>query len=204
MLEGNGTPLNGQILNPTFFGYNPELKPYPYDVEKAKQLLAQAGFASGLKVELDTPQGRYLLDKELAEAVSGQLAKVGVTASVNVMEFGNYMDKYLKEKNLAPLALIGQSWPTLDADGLFGLFESSSPYAYWNNPEFDRLRAEARSTVDQDKRRQLYAQATTLMREEAPVLFLHQQYELYGLNRRSTGSRAGSGRLAYAGEGQLR
>jgi len=59
------------------FGYDAQVKPYPYDPERAKRLLAEAGQAQGLTLTLNSPNGRYIKDKEVAEAISGQLQKFG-------------------------------------------------------------------------------------------------------------------------------
>jgi NAD(P)-dependent dehydrogenase (short-subunit alcohol dehydrogenase family) len=61
-------------------GFNDKLKQYDYDPAKAKDLLAQAGYANGLKVKFGYPSGRYLMDKLVGQAIVGQLAKAGITA----------------------------------------------------------------------------------------------------------------------------
>ncbi|MBI4608404.1 MAG: hypothetical protein HY726_05285 [Candidatus Rokubacteria bacterium] len=70
VLEGNGFAIGGP-LTPVMLGYDPEVKAYPYDPERARRLLAEAGYAQGLSLTLNTPSGRYLKDKEVAEAIAG-------------------------------------------------------------------------------------------------------------------------------------
>src|SRR5947208_258908 len=65
------------MLTPLHFGYDPSLKPIKQDVARSKKLLAEAGYAGGLEITLNSPQGRYVRDKEVAEAVTGQLNKAG-------------------------------------------------------------------------------------------------------------------------------
>src|SRR5262249_61704039 len=58
VLEGNAYPLRG-LLGPQVFGYDPEARAYPYDPEKAKQLLVEAGFVNGFEIDYYSPTGRY-------------------------------------------------------------------------------------------------------------------------------------------------
>jgi len=87
VLEGNGILL-GSPLTDKHFGYDPSVKPFDYDPEKAKKLLAEAGYAKGLEFTINSPSGRYLNDKEMAEAVAGDLIKIGIKATVKTMNGG--------------------------------------------------------------------------------------------------------------------
>ena len=70
------------MLTPLHFGYDAALKPVKQDVAKTKKLLAEAGYAGGLELTLNSPQGRYVRDKEVAEAVTGQLTKAGIKTTL--------------------------------------------------------------------------------------------------------------------------
>ena len=168
-----------QVLMDGYFGYNPDLKPYPFDPAKAKELLAKAGHASGLTVELEVPTGRYLAASEIGQAVASMLENVGVHVSIKEMQFGPWLAKYREAGDLGQMAYLGQAWPTLDADGLLTLFEPGNKYAYWDDKAFGDLLAEARATTNEGKRVELYAQATKLMCEQAPVIFLFNQPTTY-------------------------
>lgn len=182
IFEGLEVPLaRGQVLTEQYFGYNPDLEPYAYDPDRARQLLTDAGVGDGFEAEFDVPTGTYLLGEELSQAIAGQLEEVGVRATIGEMPFSVYMDKYLKEKNLAQLAYITEAWPTLDADGLLTLFESGNQYAYWDNPQFTDLLAKGRSTLNRDERLNFYKQATTVMRDGAPNIFLFPQPATYAV-----------------------
>lgn len=184
VLEGNGGAVGGP-LTPVMFGFAPEVKPYAYDPERAKRLLAEAGHAQGLSLTLNTPNGRYLKDKEVAEAIAGHLQKIGVKVQVAVHEWGSYVSKW--PDGLSPMYMLGWAG-TWDADGiLYPLLRSGQRFARWNNPEFDRLIDAARSTLDQTERVRLYRQATQLAHDEAAWLFLFHGMDIYGVSRAVVG-----------------
>lgn len=172
-----------QVLTPAYFGFNESLKPYPHDPRKARELLAAAGYPNGFETEFDVPTGVYLLGDEISQAITEQIAQVGVRARINEMPFSVYMDKYLKQNNLAPMAYITQAWATIDADGLLSLFEQGNQYAYWNDGPFKNLLMSARTTVNRERRLAVYRQATERMCEQAPVLFLFPQPATFGVRK---------------------
>ena len=77
-LLGYGRISSGQLVGSDAYGFNPELKPYPYDPERAKKLLAEVGHPNGFEINFDGTEGRYPKDKEVEEAIVAQLGKVGV------------------------------------------------------------------------------------------------------------------------------
>ena len=101
VLEGQAirtaTPLTAK-----HFGYDPTLKPFPYDPAKAKKLLAEAGYPNGIDLVLNSPNGRYPKDKEVAEAVAGQLTKAGIRTQLKVHEWTTYMTNMAYRHNAGP------------------------------------------------------------------------------------------------------
>jgi ABC-type transport system substrate-binding protein len=134
VLKGSGIPM-ATILSPYHFGYDPSLKPYPYDPVLAKKLLAEAGYGSGLKLVLNTPSGRFLLDKEVSEAIAGMFNAVGIQIDLRVLEWGTYVQT-LVGKKLQDLGFIGWFNSYHDADGTFGpMFSPGSPSSFYSTPE---------------------------------------------------------------------
>ncbi len=86
VLDGKGQRV-ATMLPSMHFGYDPSLKPIHQDLAKTKKLLAEAGFPNGIEIALNGPQGRYVRDKEVLEAVAGQLNKAGIKATMRTYEF---------------------------------------------------------------------------------------------------------------------
>ncbi|MCI2423345.1 ABC transporter substrate-binding protein [Saccharopolyspora sp. K220] len=181
LLKGSVDESPGQLLTKDYTGYTPGLQPYQYDPQRARQLLAEAGYGPGkpLNVQLSLPSGQYVAAELVVQAVAQQLREVDVNVEIRSEPFAVYMQKYLKENAMPDMQYITQAWPTLSADGLYGLFVSSSPYAYWQDKTFTDAVTTARATEDVAGRDALYAVAARQAREQAPVLFLFPQPGIY-------------------------
>jgi peptide/nickel transport system substrate-binding protein len=183
ILMGSGEELATPLV-PGMFGFDPAIQPYPYDPEKAKKLLAEAGFPNGFETEFDTGSGRYLMDKQVAEAVVGMLAKVGVKVKLNVLEWGKYTD-VRRAHTVAPLYLLGWAQTIYDADGTLGpLFCIDCTHSNYHNSALVKMMDEARYEMNAEKRKALYRQILTLIKDEAPWIFLYQQVDHYGIRKR--------------------
>ncbi|APZ52916.1 ABC transporter substrate-binding protein [Salipiger abyssi] len=182
--EGYGEVSNCQVLRDGYFGYNEDLKPYAYDPEKARALVAETGLDTPIPVEFEVPVGRYLLASEIAQAVEMQLEAVGFDVTLKEMSFPSYIEKYIRANDLGQLSYLGQAWPTLDADGLLSLFEAGAIYAYWDDQPFKEALEKARQTVDPAERKEIYAGATERMCEQAPVAFMFNQPVVYAMSDR--------------------
>jgi ABC-type transport system substrate-binding protein len=90
ILMGSGDQLATPLV-PVAFGYDRKIKPYSYDPKKAIKLLKEAGYPNGFETEFATGSGRYLMDKQIASAIVGMLAKVGIKAKLKVYEWGKYV-----------------------------------------------------------------------------------------------------------------
>ncbi len=184
VLEGQAirtaTPLTSK-----HFGYDPKLKPFPHDPAKAKKLLAEAGYPNGIDLVLNSPNGRYPKDKEVSEAVAGQLTQVGIRTQLKVNEWTTYMNNIAYRHGGAPMWLIGWGNTTWDADyTLYPMFHTGQLLANYWNPDFNALLDEAQTNMDPKKRLQLYAKADRFFIDDAPAICLYQQIDNYGVSRR--------------------
>jgi peptide/nickel transport system substrate-binding protein len=184
VLDGKATrvPLP---LTSLHFGWDPALKPIKQDVAKAKKLLADAGYPNGIDLTLNSPQGRYVRDKEVAEALTGQYNKAGIRTTLRTYEFVNYLNNMVYVHKAGPVWLIGWGTPTIDAETVYvPLFRSGNILANFHNEEFNRLVDEAQTIMDEKKRRAQYHGINKLWVEEMPAVPLYQQIDLYGVSRR--------------------
>lgn len=186
LLQGYGEVLDGQPVGKHIVGYNPALKPYPYDPDKARNLLQEAGFDFSTMLTIYTPVGRYMADKEITEAVAGMLGDIGVQAQVQPLEWSVWISKY-NDGTLTPMTFIGIHTFYPDAFPLLNLHVTGSLGGMYYNPQYDEIIAKAAVTVDQDERVKLYHQALELMHDDPAVLFLHQQKDVYAISKRVRG-----------------
>jgi peptide/nickel transport system substrate-binding protein len=185
VMLGYGDKLNGQVLPKSVFGYNPGLQPYPYDVAKAKDLLKQAGFADGFTIDFDISQGRYTKQKEVNEAIAGQLANIGIKTNLKLLEWGAFVDKLFVKHANTPLNYIGWNYfSAFDADFVLPQYKSTNPF-FPNTPKtFDDLLAKSEAEFDSKTRQGLLQQITTLMKDEAPSVYLFEAPDVFGVNPR--------------------
>ncbi|MED2009519.1 ABC transporter substrate-binding protein [Brevibacillus borstelensis] len=159
-------------VNPNHFGFDESIKPYPYDPEKAKSLLKEAGYENGFETEIHyfTPG----IGQQITDAVISDLSKVGIKAKAKFYpESSSFVEKQRAGDLPFRLGHWG-SYSVYDADAILQpMFDSKGVYGkYFNTPQLDALINEARSSVDQDKRKALYSQAQQLIYKEAPWIFL--------------------------------
>jgi peptide/nickel transport system substrate-binding protein len=184
VLDGKGIRV-ATMLPSMHFGFDPALKPIKQDVARAKQLLADAGHPNGIDIVLNSPQGRYVRDKEVAEAVSGQLTKAGIRTTLRTFEFVNYLNNMVYVHKAGPVWLIGWGTNTMDAETVYvPLFKSPGIFVNWHHEEFNRMVDEAQSIMDEKKRREQYHRINRLWVEEMPAVPLYQQVDLYGVSKR--------------------
>jgi peptide/nickel transport system substrate-binding protein len=155
ILEGYAVTIN-QPLTAMDFGHHPGLSFVEYNPEKGRELLQQAGYSDGLTIVLDSPVGRYTMDKEIAQAIAGQLEEMGVHVKLNLNEWGVHVNKIL-DRQMENGYLIGWGSSLFDADAtLYPNFHSEQRISFFNDARVDHLLDRARETMDSDKRLELY------------------------------------------------
>jgi peptide/nickel transport system substrate-binding protein len=162
-------PMSDQV-----WGFDETLPddPYPYDVAKAKALLAEAGYPNGFKTKLYA--STQSLSRSVAEFFQGAYAEIGVECEVVSLEWGAFLAE--TRKGVDGMFTMGYNG-TGDADGaLTYLYDSqnigSSNRCFWNDPEFDKLMYEGRTTLNPEKRKEIYKKAQTYFNEEAPIVLM--------------------------------
>ena len=182
VLLGLGKPLDAPIPW-FFFSYKP-LKPYEYDPEKAKKLLAEAGYPDGFEVTLFAPNGRYLFDKEVAEAVASYLEAVGIKVNIRIHDWPTYVSLLFqpREKTQLQLFLLGFGVGTPDPHFQYYLSFHSKAFPpngfnffFYNNSEVDTLLDEAVKTLGPEKRATMYQRVSEILWHDCPWIWLYVQ-----------------------------
>jgi len=192
--QGRALVSNG-IVAPLATGYFP-VQGYSYDPDKAKKLLAEAGFPNGFKAKLWTPQGRYPKDFEMAQAVQQQLKKVGVDCTLDTMEWAAYLAATRKppQENQSELFLLG--WAPSSAEARWILYPLCSTEQwvpqgnnrfFYSNKEFDGLVDKftlATTKAEMDKNLKA---AQELLDKEAPAINILVTKETIGYSSKLKG-----------------
>lgn len=184
ILQGAAVPMSSPFPKGVAGGYVEGLAPYSYDPEKAKSLLKEAGYPNGFKVSFKAPNGRYLQDKQMAEAITGQLAKVGITAELETVEWSTYVQGIIGRKYELFLLSQGglQVGPAVQTNWSSKI--KGIAWQGYTNPQVDDLIDKASKTVDAQARTATYEQLMKLAWDEAPWIFLYHQQDLYAARDR--------------------
>jgi peptide/nickel transport system substrate-binding protein len=179
ILEGTGQRVV-ITLPKNALGYPADMQPYPYDPAKARQLLKEAGFANGFTIPMMSRQGYYLKDKEIMEAASGFLSKVGIKVVPKYLEPGIWAQ--VSEKK-GREGIIYPGWSGADPDLVwYPLLTTGQYQSYFSNKPLDELLLRGRSTLDPQQRKEAYEAAAKIIKEEAPHLPMFQAPLIFGVN----------------------
>ena len=183
--EGFARPNQAQHMAPGSTGFNPDVGPYPYDPDRARELMAEAGYADGFEVTLNIPIGRYLRAEESGRLIAQQLRDIGLDVALRLWEWNEYRS----------------------AGRVKGTEEAALDLKYgWNSNEwFDAARVASHVTcgggsskicdefvteqyeigatvVDQDTRNAAYQAAWARLHENPHAIYLLQQDLIYGMS----------------------
>jgi peptide/nickel transport system substrate-binding protein len=187
IMRGNAEPAS-QLVSPAMRGFSAAADSRPaYDVEAAKALLADAGYADGFSFGLKCPNDRYLNDEAVCQAVVGMLAQIGVTAELDAMPVRNYWPE-LREDNY-DMYLLGWSPGTFDAEHPIR-FLASTPneekklgswnFGAYSNARVDELLPMIQSEIDDGKRQAMLDEAATILNDEQAYVPMYVQPLVWG------------------------
>lgn len=177
---GYATPEKGQIDREGNTGFTSSLSPYPYDVEKAKELIASSGY-NGEKIELISEKSRWIKDGEVTETVAAMLQEVGLNVEVKFLSWNEWLDTLFDKTKAPDLMFSSTSSEFMDADRTYSnSIHSDGTQSAMSNPEYDKLIEEARYEMDPEKRQSIYDQLNTALYNDPPKLLLVNVNELHG------------------------
>lgn len=178
------------IVNPP--NANQSLEPYPYDPEKAEQLLDEAGWPRGddgtrFSIRFQAGQGRYLNDANVVQAIAQYLSDVGLDVELDVMEWSSVYIPLIRERNAGPLYFIGSGgalWsPLYDMTDL-ATVDAGTNYTHWDDPRwFDRW-ADIAAAESEEEVRTIVDEMLQVFYDDGPWLHLYFQPDFYGVSNR--------------------
>jgi len=193
LFQGLAVPMTSPLPEAQW-SFDPSLKGYSYDPDKAKSLLAEAGLGNGFKAELltyNSARGYNSAGPELAVAIQGYLAKVGVDVSVIKMEMGSYLSQ-IRSGKYPGLFMVGWTGDNGDPDNfLYEIFSSDNipvgDTSRYKNPDVDTALRQAQKEVNHDKRVALYQQAQKTIMDDAPWVFINSLEQVRAASKRVQG-----------------
>lgn len=185
LFDGQAALATGLIATSSF-GYDTSIEPYPYDPDRAKELLAEAGYPDGFEIGFACPTGAYTNFEEVCQAVAGYFEAVGITLDgdeIQFMESGQYWDLEA-QKQLPPL--FGDSWSSTTSESFErlqgALGAENADYSSWSDETILDLLASIQTTTDDAEREQLYSELHRYAYENPPFIYLYEPFAFEGVN----------------------
>jgi peptide/nickel transport system substrate-binding protein len=179
VLVGTAQPMAGPVFRVTK-GFDKNIKPYSYDIDKARKLLEEAGYEDGFEMTLSFPpegvEGTTNV-LEVAQIIAAQLSQLGIDVKLDLTDPATQFTRYKNREFQAYLF----TWDTqIEPDRyLYSLFDSDARGYYYKNTEVDSLLRKGRSTMDQAQRKIIYEKIHRVLYEDAPWVFLYNQLGYY-------------------------
>lgn len=192
VMRGAATPA-ALLVGPGIRGYDPGMdKRLPYDVEAAKKLMAEAGYANGFEVAMNCPNDRYVNDSNICQAVAANLARIGVKINLLAETKGTYFPKILRRDT--SFYLLGWSPITYDSHNVLNALmrcvddkgAGSFNLGAYCNPKVDELTLKIQSETNETQRTAWVKEAFALHADDIGHLPLHQQFLAWGVSNNLT------------------
>lgn len=160
---------------------------YGYDVEKAKELLAEAGYPDGFELEITVPSS-YTQHVNTAEIIAEQLAQVGITVSINQIEWSSWLSDVYQGRSYQS-TVIGFDISSLSPATWYKRYYTSSANDFTNfsNAEYDSTYEQALATIDHDEKYALYGKLQQMITDEAASVFIEDPADFIAVNKKFTG-----------------
>lgn len=169
--------VTGPITSPAYRS-DPEARPCPErDLDQAAEYLDKAGKSDGVTIKTIVSQGEYATSVNEAQNLKAQLAEANITLELEVLESGAFVDRWIAADFDAAVALNGGR---PDPDGMYGRYFTSTgnlnQVAGYSSPELDALFAEGKQSSDPDERKDIYAQISENLEDNAAWIWLFTSF----------------------------
>jgi peptide/nickel transport system substrate-binding protein len=185
LYAGKGTPTQTRVTPGNFGAHIGLYNKYNYDPERAKQLLAEAGYANGVDVTFTAPSGRYLKDKETAELVTAMLTEVGFRVKLELMEWSAFNER-LSARKMDELFMVAYGNSMFDAALALDrvTIARTKDRTDYTNPEVEALYKAASQNMNPTERLKQFEKIQEIVAKELPQIYLLQMDSTYGVNDR--------------------
>jgi peptide/nickel transport system substrate-binding protein len=185
VMEGLSFPT-GMITPPGVHGNTPDNDPpYGFDVDKAKELMAGAGYPDGFTIQLDCPNNRYNNDEKICQAAVAMLAKIGVKVNLEAIPKAQHFPKI--QNRTSDFYMLGWGVPTLDSHYVFSyLLEEKGSWnaTGYSNPRVNEITQLITTETDLDKRTALINEAWGIVKTEMPYVPIHHQVIAWAMSEK--------------------
>ena len=173
MVAGGRGHIIGSNMFPGFSRYyDPELETYyDYNVEKAKELLAEAGYPDGFSFTITVPSN-YQFHVETAQVLAEQYRQIGVEAEIQLIEWSSWLEDVYQGRNYEA-TIVGLDAQLVPSDILKRYCsDASNNFVNYQNEEFDRIFAEATATTDDSEKVRYYQELQRILTEDAAAVYI--------------------------------
>ena len=162
---------------------------YPYDPEKAKELLAEAGYADGFEFTIDVPSNYEHPYGDMAQVIAENLKEVGITANINYVDWNGYWLTEVYANRNFEATIVGFTANTLTASALLDRWNSDnkSNMINYNNPEYDATYAAAFASQDDAEATKLYKECLKILSDTAANVYIQDLGEFVVLHPQFSG-----------------
>ena len=183
IFDGAGFVVDGPVGR-RVIGSDPNLKRYPYDPKKSRELLAKAGYPNGLEIKFYFSPGRYPKDTEVCQAIAAQMEKGGFKVQLISQEWAIFWGTSGVNGGKLPMYYMGRG-SLVDADTLYDQYfkTGTTKRVSYSNPAFDKLIDEEQRTGDHKKRIAILREAGRILMEDVPYVPLFNLADFYGVAR---------------------
>jgi peptide/nickel transport system substrate-binding protein len=188
VMRGASNPT-ALMVGPGINGFQPEARRLPYDVEAARKLMAEAGYASGFEVSMNCPNDRYVNDSRICQAVAANLARINVKINLQAETKGTYFPKILRRDT--SFYMLGWTPSTYDAHNALNALmacpdnKGAGQYNLGSSchPKVDELTKKIQAETDKARRNAMIKEAFDLHSADVGHLPLHQQALAWGVSK---------------------